>query len=358
MENLGFAKIRGHPFWPSEITGDMGGRLLVTFLGSNKTGTISMKRLRKEWLPLSQAITEKFSTPRNLKRSGFATGMKELVKNTPFTFLDDPRSQVDEEQNVSPEVDEIDFSFNHLHSETPEMIDNSDVESVLDEEPNDFHIENIADPSCQKNSSSPCPYLCRECEDFFETEKGLAGHIMDTHILKSMIENLPAKGSQSKASKTKKTKKNKKPKKKPKKNLIKTLRENELEINKKFEENMQFKDGIYQCKVCCKFVTSVLLTAKCHAFSCGAIRKKGRPPTSSKCNDCFQKFSSKKELYKHYIAAHHVVNYICSQCQKEFKIRRNYVKHIFVHNKKKSLKKKFICYYSVCEKSFHFFLDY
>ena len=131
MESLGFAKIRGHPFWPSEITGDMGGRLLVTFLGTNKTGTISKKRLKKEWLPLSQAITEKFSTPRNMKRSGFATGMKELMKNTPVTFPDDSRSQVDKEQNVGPEVgDEIDISLNHLQGETPEIIDSSDVESV------------------------------------------------------------------------------------------------------------------------------------------------------------------------------------------------------------------------------------
>ena len=56
MENLGFAKIRGHPFWPSEISRDVGGRLLVTFLGSNKTGTISKKKLRKEWLPWQRSF--------------------------------------------------------------------------------------------------------------------------------------------------------------------------------------------------------------------------------------------------------------------------------------------------------------
>ena len=135
------------------------------------------------------------------------------------------------------------------------------------------------------------------------------------------------------------------PKKKPKK----TLRDDELELNRAFAEKITMRvDNSFTCKDCPKFVTSVRLLARTHAQSCSSQKKKKVGIRSKKwsCPECEASYKNKQGLNKHYKTYHTISKYVCSHCQKKFKSRGNYVKHLRMHDEVAAIK----CFF--CPKTF------
>ena len=137
-----------------------------------------------------------------------------------------------------------------------------------------------------------------------------------------------------------------------KKRMKKTLRENELEVNQAFAEKiiLMENDGSFHCKDCPTFVTSVRLLARTHAQTCGSLKKKaGRRPKKLTCPDCGACCGNKKDLARHFQAVHTISTYNCSVCFKKFKSRKNYSKHLKLHDEVSTVSK---CAY--CPKTFRF----
>ena len=87
-ERLGFAKVPGHRSWPAEITGQVKGRILVTFFGSNQCGYISNKKLGKEWAELSQKSLTRFATAHSFQDQSYRSGVLELIDGTEFSLTE------------------------------------------------------------------------------------------------------------------------------------------------------------------------------------------------------------------------------------------------------------------------------
>ena len=124
--------------------------------------------------------------------------------------------------------------------------------------------------------------------------------------------------------------------------LVQTLRDNEEQVLKKFQEKIRLKEDAYNCCVCEVFITRCLLIAKNHAYHCGELKKRNNKKlvVSLKCNNCEEKFSSRKDLADHFKSVHRRVNYSCSKCSKMFKYRKNYRKHLEIHKSKESPKQE------------------
>ena len=97
--------------------------------------------------------------------------------------------------------------------------------------------------------------------------------------------------------------------------LVKTLREDEAEGNKLFNEKIEVRENFFFCKGCPKFSTASKMKAKCHAISCGKKKKKSRFRKLSPCLLCEQVFESKKFLKIHHKANHFCPSYTFSETQ-------------------------------------------
>ena len=462
-EQLGFAKIKGHRFWPAVITGQTGGRMLVSFLGSDQCGYISSKKLTKEWAVLSQISLAKFATVKNFKAQGYKKGVLDLIDGTEFCLLESQNSSLVSNLPPSPAPSEVENDSGELQkakipaeenklavrqchdasialspcstssqtspapcctsSESEEIkleikVELSSIESCADvidndisgtqmlildhqneqhkpdnttnatlddENEFDFDFNNLGNNSIHQMiveetdtetssdnesvSHQPKTFSCNSCGDSFHTLIELSKHTIK-HVkiviprvklpsieLSSNKTDHPPVAHNSSHNSTKKITErranpsnNKAGKKQSK--LVKTLRENEEMVLKKFAEKIYQKDDVYHCNVCDLFVTRCQLIAKNHAFHCGdLVQKNSRKSVSIKCNHCEEKFGSKKDLNEHFKLHHQQVHYSCSICSKKFKYRENYAKHLAVHRSKEKTKHEFCPH---CGKSFHF----
>ena len=67
---LGFAKLRGHSFWPAKLSGQTGKRLWVKFYGTEEFGSILNDQ--KHWILMNDGSLKAFSIPKKLKRPKYA----------------------------------------------------------------------------------------------------------------------------------------------------------------------------------------------------------------------------------------------------------------------------------------------
>ena len=130
--------------------------------------------------------------------------------------------------------------------------------------------------------------------------------------------------------------------------LVKSLRDEELEGNKIFQEKVEVKDGFYYCKICSKFSTTTKLIARAHVVSCGKSKRKGRPKKTSECLQCYEKFASIKEMHRHHSKEHSSQTYCCSTCLKTFTRRQAYARHLRSHREIPQMK----CH--LCDKVFRY----
>jgi hypothetical protein len=135
-----------------------------------------------------------------------------------------------------------------------------------------------------------------------------------------------------------------------------TLREQQLDNERKFKDNAEKKDGGFTCKICRKFSSITELLVQAHIISCSkrSKRKKGQPMKKSTCLECGKEFPSKKDLKIHHKREHICEVYTCSTCLKQFAHRPAYVRHIQSHSK---FRPKLVCSVLGCEKGFRFACD-
>ena len=147
-----------------------------------------------------------------------------------------------------------------------------------------------------------------------------------------------------------KTVKSKSKKQKGNSRLVRSLREDEMEGNKVFIENVEIRDNYFFCKLCSKYSSTVKLLARSHVVSCGKVKRKGRPAKETECLQCQEKFSSRKEMLKHHINEHSTQKYSCSTCHKTFTRRQAYRRHLVSHTEAPKLH----CPRSDCSKTFRY----
>ena len=135
--------------------------------------------------------------------------------------------------------------------------------------------------------------------------------------------------------------------------LMKSLRENEIEENKIFHENIVVKENFFFCKICNRFSSTTKMKAKSHVLSCSKNKKQGRPGKLAKCLECDDTFSSKTDLEKHHRQEHLCQLYSCTICLKKFNRRQSYLRHLQAHREPPKLK----CPIGLCEKVFRYNCD-
>ena len=135
--------------------------------------------------------------------------------------------------------------------------------------------------------------------------------------------------------------------------LMKSLRENEIEESKLFNENVLVKENFFFCTICTKFSSITKLRAKSHILSCGKTKKKSIPKKIIRCLECEESFASKKELEIHHRKEHICQTYTCSSCLKTFNRRQSYMRHLQSHQQSPKLK----CPVVLCEKFFRYNCD-
>ena len=135
--------------------------------------------------------------------------------------------------------------------------------------------------------------------------------------------------------------------------VVKSLREEELDNQKRFIENVETKDGVHYCKICLSFSTLTELLAKSHIVRCGKSKKRGRPIKISTCLECGLEFTSKTDLKLHHRKDHVCDSYTCSMCLKQFSRRPSYIRHIQSHKYLPRLE----CSHPGCVKTFRYSCD-
>ena len=76
-EEFGFAKVRGHSFWPAKKTGEFNGKIWVNFFGTDQMGTLTKNK--QHWLVLSDKSLKRFVTTNTLKRPSYSKAVSEMV---------------------------------------------------------------------------------------------------------------------------------------------------------------------------------------------------------------------------------------------------------------------------------------
>jgi hypothetical protein len=74
--DLGFAKQKGYNWHPAIKTGTLarGNRITVTYFGTAQTGTVD----KGKWLPFTEQVEARITTPRLLMNAGFKKGLDQL----------------------------------------------------------------------------------------------------------------------------------------------------------------------------------------------------------------------------------------------------------------------------------------
>ena len=386
-----FAHVKGFPWWPAVVVNvEVRKRkkgvkevFSVVFHGTNETADLPSEELRS----LTPENKEKCATKAALKRKHYKEGYEKMLKDVEVSFVINEPEHIQEHLHEESEtfdletVDQVKFlSFLGL-------VENSDQRSESkqagSESPKTNAITEFMDEF--EESGEVChmilgKFVCSECRLKFKCEESLEMHNYLKHSkvdtdeddddISFGIDPSKVKERQTKKDSEVKTKlvkdaqkiltsklavqkvgkkgQAKCKKQKSTSKLVKSLRDQELEGNKIFQETIEVKDSFYYCKKCSKFSTTTLLLAKAHVVSCGKIRKQGRPTKHSDCPECSKRFSSVKEMHKHHLSEHASQNYCCSTCLKTFTRRQAYSRHLLSHRELPRLK----CPH--CEKIFRY----
>ena len=352
-----FAKVKGYIAYPAKIIGRAENmkkeKYSVVFYGTAETSIVEPGMI---WLVTADTI-KKFVTSSSLSRWKFKEGVEEMkaeheeVKDLfcladrsvglasmvadKTTFMttagvSSPPEIIVENIDVE-EDDEFDFTFMYSNKRAEEAIKILDAQKDLDESEDDlFDVgrEGIV-PQAVLESQETRTEVDR-------VDDGESDEVAPTTSKKKVKPVL------------KKT--NKKKKAEPKKRG-KTLREDQMELDKAFSDKIVGTDeDSYRCKDCPDFVTRVRLLARTHAQTCSMRKKKqsGRKAKKFKCGDCGIVCDGKMGLAKHYKDSHPTPAYNCSQCDKTFKLRKRYMNHLKIHEEGSRIK----CLY--CPKTFRF----
>jgi len=70
-----FAKVKGYPAWPAEVTATEGGKFEVFFFGTHETARLTVKDLFK----VNETSIDKFSQPKMKARKWFKEGLDEMM---------------------------------------------------------------------------------------------------------------------------------------------------------------------------------------------------------------------------------------------------------------------------------------
>ena len=407
-----FAHVRGYPWWPAKVTDkDKSKRKCynVTFFGTRETAWLTIQDVERD----SSKSREKFDSPAARKRKHFGDGLREMMEE--HSKKTEPQSQP---RNVLQEISNTaqvavgksscseavklgSRCFNgrdeYLRQVSAALEESEDVglEIIVELEDEDKDLDtsvssNLSFFDCTAPAVSNPGVQCEECGKTFKCQIDLVVHLSIVHKVdleedeeedndeeegiyfgngaKSGGSVVSAKGQEKKLSNRPKVLSIKKPvklsrgsiqkkqKKKTGNNVVRSLREEDLDNYQKFNDHVESKDGGFSCKVCKKFSSITKLLAMCHVTSClkrSNKQKKGRPMKKCSCLECGQEFSSKKDLKSHHRKEHICDFYTCSTCLKQFDRMPSFVRHIRSHKNVSKLS----CTVAGCEKAFRYGCD-
>ena len=408
-----FAHVRGYPWWPAKVTNRSNRKYCLTFFGTRETAWLPSRDLRS----ISLETIQKFNSPASMRRKHFGEGFKEMMKlfsNTKETSLSSINPVVLREisnnvgvatkSSLSTKKLKIrngprEGSFEYLHQLTAALKEKklTDIEIIVKienvEDLDDSLLDLIDDEALGRNGNTL--YQCEICGKSYEnqasvdkhhdldhrncmvqmgidfeienqlnnSEKAAEGFNDESESEKAAVKvprrskkNDSEKGKAAPKEKSKDVtiKVNKGSKKKRfENNVVKSLREQELENGEKFYDNVEIRNSCYHCKICKKFSTITELLAKSHIVLCGKRRKRGRPQKISSCLECSQEFTSLKDLKRHHKKDHICASYTCSSCLHEFTHRPSYIRHIQSHKYLPKLE----CSVVDCGKTFRYGCD-
>ena len=379
-DDLCFAHVKSFPWWPARISSKSlkksrkGGQLVfsVIFFGTEETAILP----EKELVSVSAESIRRCVTKGSLRRKFYKEAYEELIRRGEL-LLEHHNDQRDEgnekgEEDKEHEVNSFPsqqtqseflalFSLMKSIPQPPELSDNPvEVQRNKPVEDEDVFEDIFDEAESRKTSRSQVTFrsqalLDKQCTLNRADDEDSDGIFIDNvdNISKKCPQEVEATSEScltavtgGKAVRKKKAKQKKSPSK-----LVKSLQEDEVEANKLFAEKIVMKEDFYFCKFC-KFSSSAKMRARSHAGTCGKLKKKGRAAKESKCLQCFQRFSSKKELLKHN-REHLAPYYTCSNCLKTFSRHHSYLRHLKSHNEPPNLK----CSFGSCGKIFRYRSD-
>ena len=384
-----FAHVRGYPWWPAKVTKRTDRKYCLTFFGTHETAWLPSQELRS----ISPETIQKFNSRESMRRKHFREGFKEMMKQfSKETRLNDIKPGILREisNNVglatksSSSIKKLKIgnrpcegSFEYLQQltaaleeknstdieiivtiENVEDLDASILDLIEDEAPgrngNKLYQCEVCDKYCESSASADKHRdldhkNCMEQKGIdFEIEKQLnnsktaAEGFYDEFESKKATVKVPRRSKKNNLEAGKDAPKEKSKnvtikakrgsnKKRYENNVIKSLREQELENREKFHENVEIRNSCYHCKICKKFSTITELLAKSHIVLCGKRRKRGRPQKISSCLECSREFTSLKYLKLHHKKDHICAFYTCSVCLEPFTHRPSYIRHVQSH---------------------------
>ena len=357
-----FAKVRGYIPYPARIIGRAENvkkeKYSVVFYGTAETSIVEPGMI---WLVSADTI-QKFVTSSSLSRWKFREGVEEMkaehegVKEL-FSSMDsragvvemlsDTASLKNTAEVSAPsnmgmenldveEDDEFDLNFMHTITSVKKTVKILHAEKDIDESEDELFEVEVAVPKKGIVPRKDGVQDSQETRTEVDLVDGGSNEVAPT-TSKKIVKTVP--------NKTKKKKKAE-PKKKGK-----TLREDQMELDKAFADKIVgTNEDSYRCKDCPDFVTRFRLLARTHAQTCSMKKKKqaGRKAKKIKCGDCGVSCDGKMGLAKHYKASHPTPTYNCSQCDKTFKLRKRYMNHLKIHEEGIRVKCLF------CPKTFRF----
>ena len=403
-----FGRVKGYPWWPAKITEKISSTkrkkcFQVTFFGTKETAWLAIQDL--------QCITvesiQRFTSPAIMKRKHFATGLKEMMDESLLETevkRSSVRNVLHEITNREGERNKCSVSSSVKIGTTRDTFKNCQ-ESTLDKPDDHDDFETDIDPNTTDTALDFLQYFdlqrvqrveakgidCEFCDDSFVNLGELQAHYSAKHgkeeqdgdddeeginfgnkkvefkeiendhgsvnLLKKPHKELSENG---RGKSIKKVGKNVS-KKKELKNKVQSLREQEVENDRKFMEFVETKDGGFSCNICGKFSSITKLLVRSHVVLCSSNRKsgakikrrRGQPPKKSKCVECGEEFQSKRDLNLHHRKEHVCEKYTCSTCLRQFSQRAAYVRHIKSHTSSNKLG----CSVAGCGKTFRYNCD-
>ena len=400
-----FAHVKGFPWWPAVIT-NKEERIIkkgttvvfsVLFYGTNESASLPPTELRC----LSEENVGKCVNKGALRRKHYKEGFDQMLKEQASIQIEEERlSQVilpeeekatfeEEKKNqeeflssvglrkalpvcemdkieansnadTEPAIDDLEFDMEELEpvatvckmTQLGERLDGSDnAEEDDDNEESDILFGNTKSVAVARPSSL---LTTRDPKDSHDDDRSDPKNADPTRSVKSTEKKRDPKRTGKKNSPMiQKMKPNRKGQQKGTSKLVRSLQEDESEGLKKFNENVEVKDGYFVCKICCKFSSTTKLLAQSHVIKCGTYKKKGRPVKKSECLYCGEKFSSLKDMHAHHFQDHANPQYSCSTCQRTFKRRQAFRRHLVIHKEQPKLS----CPHVGCNKVFRYNCD-
>ena len=392
-----FAHVKGFPWWPAVITNKeeriikKGTKVVfsVVFYGTNESAALPPTELRC----LSEENVGKFVNKGALRRKHYQEGFDQMLKEQASILIEEDRlgkvnlpeeemgtfeeekksqeqflssmglrkappvSEIDKIEansnaDTEPAIDDLEFDMEELEPVTTvckmtqlgERFDCTDDED--DNEESDIHFGNTKSVAVARPSSL---LITRDPKDSHDDDRS------DPTNTSMSTENKrdPKRACKKNSPMIQKKKPNRKGQQKGTSKLVRSLQEDESEGFKKFNENIEVKDGYFFCKICSKFSSTTKLLAQSHVVKCGTYKKKGRPVKKSECLYCGEKFSSLKDMHAHHFRNHANPEYSCSTCQKSFKRRQAFRRHLVIHKEQPKLP----CPHDGCNKVFRYNCD-